>query len=143
MFRVKSYTFGSRIALLAAVGLASVSLIGCGNADEQAAAPQKQIVLSGSGSSTDTPVDTSNLKPYPFDKCMVSGEALGSMGTPKVIAFQGYEVKLCCSDCERMFKDHPEKMLAKLTEASAAKADVKLPSLPDGHDHAGHSHDTH
>ena len=55
-------------------------------------------------------------KPYPLDKCVVSGEAIGSMGDPVVLTHNGQEVKLCCNDCVDGFKKEPEKYLAALKE---------------------------
>ncbi len=66
------------------------------------------------------PNDPSNTtsKAYPLDKCLVSGEALGSMGDPTVLTHNGQEVKLCCSDCVDGFKKEPEKYLAMLKEGT-------------------------
>jgi YHS domain-containing protein len=48
--------------------------------------------------------------------CPVSGEPLGSMGTPYKVTVQGREVLLCCQGCEAQIKENPEKYLAKLPE---------------------------
>jgi YHS domain-containing protein len=50
------------------------------------------------------------------EACPVSGQPLGSMGTPYKVTVQGREVFLCCSGCESKIKDDPEKYLAKLSE---------------------------
>ena len=46
--------------------------------------------------------------------CPVSGEPLGSMGTPLKITVKGQDVLLCCSGCESKIKEDPDKYLAKL-----------------------------
>lgn len=48
--------------------------------------------------------------------CPVSGEPLGSMGTPVKITVKDREVFLCCSGCEDAIKKEPDKYLAKLPE---------------------------
>jgi YHS domain-containing protein len=50
------------------------------------------------------------------EACPVSGQPLGSMGTPYKVTVQGREVFLCCSGCESKIKDDPEEYLAKLSE---------------------------
>ena len=62
-------------------------------------------------------------KPYPLDKCLVSGEKLGEMGKPFVFTYEGQEIKLCCKSCQKDFKKTPAKYLKKL--ASAEKTDKK------------------
>ena len=48
--------------------------------------------------------------------CPVSGQPLGSMGTPYKVTVEGKEVLLCCSGCEAEVKENPEKYLAKLDQ---------------------------
>ncbi|NUQ62164.1 MAG: hypothetical protein HUU20_06735 [Pirellulales bacterium] len=48
--------------------------------------------------------------------CPVSGEPLGSMGTPYKVTVKGRDVFLCCDGCEEEIKAHPDKYLAKLPE---------------------------
>src|SRR5437899_8929538 len=58
-------------------------------------------------------------KPYPLEKCVVSGEKLGEMGKPYVFTHEGREIKLCCKDCLKDFKKDPAKYVKKLDEADA------------------------
>ena len=58
-------------------------------------------------------------KPYPLDKCVVSGEKLGELGKPYVFKHEGHEVQLCCKDCLKDFKKDPAKYMKKLDEAEA------------------------
>lgn len=73
------------------------------------------------------------VKPYPLKTCIVSDEALGSMGDPIVLVHEGQEVKFCCDGCTDEFKKNPAKYLAKLPAAKPADDHA-------GHDHAGHDH---
>jgi|LakMenEpi03Aug12_release.lakeMendotaPanAssembly.Ray.scaffolds.fasta_scaffold488870_1 hypothetical protein len=52
---------------------------------------------------------------YPLSTCVVSGEALGSMGQPIVIRHEGAEVRLCCKGCVKKFNADPAKYLEKLS----------------------------
>ena len=70
-----------------------------------------------------------DIKPYPLETCLVSGEKLGGMGEPYVINHEGQEIKFCCKDCVKSFDKEPEKYLKKLAEGEKA---------PD--EHAGHAH---
>ena len=63
----------------------------------------------GSGKKT-TQVDSS----YPLKTCVVSGEALGSMGDAVTLVHEGTTVKFCCDHCIPKFKKEPAKYLAKL-----------------------------
>lgn len=60
-------------------------------------------------------------KPYPLDKCLVSGEKLGARGKPYVFTHEGQEIKLCCQDCLKDFKKEPAKYLKKIEDANKGK----------------------
>lgn len=62
-------------------------------------------------SSSVTPQSDSD---YPLTTCVVSGEDLGSMGTPVEVTHEGTTVKLCCKSCIDEFNETPEKFVAKL-----------------------------
>ncbi len=57
---------------------------------------------------------TSGAKPYPYDVCIVSGNKLGSMGTPISKVHEGQQVKFCCSPCVEDFDANPAKFMTKL-----------------------------
>lgn len=57
----------------------------------------------------------SEVRPYPIDTCLVSGEELGSMGEPVTFVHQGQEIKLCCDACQPKFEEDPAKYLAELS----------------------------
>ena len=48
--------------------------------------------------------------------CPVSGQPLGSMGTPVKVTVEGRDVLLCCQGCAPAIEADPEKYLAKLPE---------------------------
>jgi len=64
---------------------------------------------------------------YPFEKCLVSDEALGSMGDPIELVHQGRLVRLCCKGCVKTFKKDPAKQLARIDEALIAKQRESYP----------------
>ena len=46
--------------------------------------------------------------------CPISGEALGSMGTPIKVTAEGKTAYLCCNGCKADFEADPAAALAKL-----------------------------
>lgn len=48
--------------------------------------------------------------------CPVSGQLLGSMGTPIKVTVKGQEVFLCCAGCKKSIEDDPDTYLAKLNK---------------------------
>ena len=80
--------------------LAAAVFIGCDKkepAAPKADAPKTEAPKAGADVKT-------AAKPYPLDVCIVTGEKLGSMGTPVVYVHEGQEVKLCCKSCLPDFK---------------------------------------
>ena len=51
--------------------------------------------------------------------CPVSGEKLGSMGTPFEFEYQGRKVQLCCDGCKSDFDKEPQKYMSKLAPPAA------------------------
>ena len=62
------------------------------------------------------------VKPYPLPDCVISEEALGSMGKPIAIVYEGQEIKFCCKDCKKTFEKNPAKAMAKFDAAVKAQA---------------------
>jgi hypothetical protein len=60
--------------------------------------------------------ESSAVRPYPLDKCVVSGEPF-EHGKPYVFVHNGQEVKLCCKDCLADFNKDPDKYMAKISSA--------------------------
>ena len=56
----------------------------------------------------------SNAKSYPLKVCIVSGNALDSMGDTITEAYNGRQVKFCCKPCIKKFHANPEKYLSKI-----------------------------
>ena len=46
--------------------------------------------------------------------CPVSGQPLGSMGTPIKMTVKGQEVFICCRACRKPLEKNPDKYLAKM-----------------------------
>lgn len=62
------------------------------------------------------------VKPYPLPDCVISEEALGSMGKPIALVYEGQEIKFCCKDCKKTFEKNPAKAMAKFDAAVKAQA---------------------
>ncbi len=60
-------------------------------------------------------------KDYPLESCPVSGEKLGSMGTPVDYLYGTRLVRLCCKGCVKEINKEPAAVLAKIDAAAAAK----------------------
>ena len=58
-------------------------------------------------------------KPYPLDKCLVSGEKIGADSgmTPYAFVEKGQEIKLCCKSCLKDFNKDKAGYLKKITAA--------------------------
>ena len=61
--------------------------------------------------------ESKDPKPYPLTTCLVSGEKIGGHGKPVLLTEGGYEIKLCCADCTKEFKQDTAKFIAKLDKA--------------------------
>ena len=110
-------------ATLAAAGL--LALLGCGDGHDHsthdhAAPPVKAPVPAVTPAPAPAPaaVADPNAKPYPLKTCIVSGEALGSMGEPLRFTYKGQEIKLCCKGCEKKWQADSDKLLEKIVAAA-------------------------
>ncbi|MEK0449585.1 MAG: hypothetical protein RL088_1853 [Verrucomicrobiota bacterium] len=56
----------------------------------------------------------SGAKPYPLKTCIVTDNALDSMGDEQSIVHNGQTIKFCCEPCVEKFQKNPAKYLAKL-----------------------------
>ena len=121
-----------KLGLACLVGLA-LAFVGCGGDQtaghdghdhdhdhEHAEGDHEHGKVDSDGDQTEVAAKT-----YPSDKCIVSGEDLGSMGDPVSMVQDGQEVKFCCSSCIPEFKDAPAKFLAKLDVKLDVNSDVK------------------
>lgn len=109
-------------------------------------------------SNAETVTEDVKADDYPLDTCVVSGEALGSMGEAVIFNYEGQEVRFCCKGCKDDFLKNPKVFLAKIAKAKAdqtankaagAKDDGQETSETDdkdtstqekSHDHSGHDH---
>lgn len=132
-----------RSLTLAAVALAPLSFGGCEEnaptppapvTEPQVTAPQTPAVQPEG----DAVAPVADVKPYPLDYCIVSGDKLGEMGEPVVIVHEGQEIKFCCDSCVPEFKKDPAKYMAELAAAQTSPTDAA-----DTHDHADHDHEGH
>ena len=64
---------------------------------------------------------------YPLGTCVVSGEALGSMGEPIEYVHNNRLVRLCCAMCEPTIEKNPGEYMEKL---DGAYADAQRESYP-------------
>lgn len=92
----------TKIILVAGTAL-SLALASCSSTTADPHAGHDMTSLSATG-----------VKPYTSDKCIVTGNKLGSMGDPITMVHNGQEVKFCCKPCVAKFKATPDKYLAKL-----------------------------
>lgn len=106
--------------------------------------PVYALMLTASAHAADAPATTpAKATPYPLTTCIVTDEALDSMGSVIAKVHDGQEVKFCCKGCIKSFDKDPAKYLAKMKE-QAAKADKAPPAKPaGGHDHGAHDHGSH
>lgn len=65
----------------------------------------------------DKPGKKEDAKPYPLKTCVVSGEKLGEMGKPYVLAKDGQEYQLCCKGCLDEFNKETSKFAKKVADA--------------------------
>ena len=56
------------------------------------------------------------VRPYPFKTCLVTDNALGSMGDPITKIYEGRELKFCCAPCVEEFEANPAAFLSKLKD---------------------------
>ena len=61
------------------------------------------------------------VQPYSLETCVVMDSALGSMGDPVTIVYEGRELKFCCEPCVDAFHEDPDTFLAKVDALAAQK----------------------
>ncbi len=70
--------------------------------------------------------------PYPLDYCVVSGDKLGSMGTPIDYIYRtngiSQDIKFCCADCKPKFLANPGKYMAIIQKAEAKQSNNPPPA---------------
>ncbi len=117
--------------------LVATALVCFGALSAQAAPTSCASPLSAPSTSTATQATS-----YPLTTCVVSGEALGSMGESfihihKESGKPDREVRLCCKSCLKKFLKNPAKYLAKLDAPATAPAPTPAAPKADAHsDHA-------
>jgi YHS domain-containing protein len=97
-----------------AVFLFAAAALGCGGKEE------KGMPATGAGAGTPkkdpfaalSPADAAQAKAQ--GTCPISGEELGSMGTPYKVTVGGKSAFLCCEHCLEEFMKDPEKHFAEI-----------------------------
>jgi YHS domain-containing protein len=64
---------------------------------------------------------------YPLDRCIVSGEELGSKGEAVSRVYDGREVRFCCEGCIQEFEANKEKYLQKADAEIIAQQKDRYP----------------
>lgn len=72
-------------------------------------------------SKLDAAIIAKDMKDYPLDTCVVSGDKLDSMGKPVDHIFAGRLVRLCCKKHLKEFEKAPWKYMEKLDAAQKSK----------------------
>lgn len=65
-------------------------------------------------SCSSTSPSASKVKPYPLTTCIVTDNALGSMGDIITTRHGNQEIKFCCKPCVKKFDANPQKYLNKV-----------------------------
>jgi hypothetical protein len=68
----------------------------------------------GGGGSAPAASVTPEVRSYPLEVCVVSGEELGTMGEPYVHVHGNREIKFCCRPCLKEFDRDPEGYVQKI-----------------------------
>lgn len=103
--------------------------------------PLCALMLAATGFAGDAPAaEPAKAKLYPLTTCIVTDEALDSMGGAIAKIHEGQEIKFCCKGCVKSFDKDPAKYIAKV-QKQAAKTGTTAPAKPaDAHDHGSHKH---
>ncbi|MBI3736832.1 hypothetical protein HY256_10000 [Candidatus Sumerlaeota bacterium] len=72
------------------------------------------------GMPTSMPMAEISVIPYPLDRCIVTGNKLGTMGDPVIKVYEGREIRFCCPACPPKFDADKVNYLKKLDAAIAA-----------------------
>jgi hypothetical protein len=100
--------------------------------------PVCALVLAVTAHAGDAPAaEPAKAKPYPLNTCLVTDEALDSMGGAITTIHDGQEVKFCCKGCITSFNKDPAKYIKKMAEQAAKAAPAKPAG---GHNHGDHQH---
>lgn len=115
------------LTLLSVLLAITIGIAGCGKpaavpAPETQDTPNAAPADSDDASAKDPKIAEALSKLSPADReaakkqktCPVSGEPLGSMGTPVKVTVKGKDVFLCCKGCEGAIKEDPDEYLKKL-----------------------------
>ena len=109
----------------------SLVLVGAAQAADVLPAPTPAPAVAEPTKAEPAKAKPAKAKPYPLKTCIVSGEALGSMGAPVVQIHDGQEVQFCCKGCRKGFDKDPAKYIADMNkQVAAAKPAASAPVKP-------------
>lgn len=69
------------------------------------------------------PTTATNTTDYPLTTCVISKKKLDDHGEPYIHNHNGTEVRFCCEPCVDDFNKDPDKHIATILAAKAAKTD--------------------
>jgi YHS domain-containing protein len=72
---------------------------------------------------------------YPLENCIVSGEALDSMGEPVNFVMHNRLYRLCCNGCIKQLRQSPAEYAEKLDGAASDAANATGAAAHEGHEH--------
>ncbi len=104
-------TIRSAVFASAFVVASSLLLCSCETTPKQSDANTQQTLAP-------TNPAAAGVKKYPLTVCIVTDNALGSMGDTIYMDYNGQEVAFCCKPCIKMFNADPQRFLAKLPPAT-------------------------
>ncbi|MBX3444452.1 MAG: hypothetical protein KF774_18780 [Planctomyces sp.] len=105
------------IAMIPAVMLCAA---GCSQSPPAGGAPPAPETTSSTAPAKLTPEEQALADAQKV--CIVADEELGSMGTPIKVRVRDRDVFICCEGCRDALLADPDKYLAKLDAAEAAKS---------------------
>lgn len=106
--------------------------------------PVCALLLAATGFAGDAPAaEPAKAKPYPLTTCIVTDEALDSMGGAIAKIHHGQEIKFCCKGCVKSFDKDPAKYIKKMQEQAAKNGQTSPTKPADAHDHEAHDHGSH
>lgn len=125
---------GFRNTIVAVAALAATILVGCsasrgkGSRIADRTLPATASVPAGRTEVTQTTATDDALPESTQQTCPVTGEKLGSMGSPIPVTVGGKTIQVCCQGCVAAVKKNPEKYL-KIVANERALSDAAATSV--------------
>lgn len=119
---------GFRNVFVAVAALVATILVGCaasrgkGNQIGDRVSPAPASVSAGRTEVTQTAASDEALRENTQQTCPVTGERLGSMGSPIPVTVGGKTIQVCCQGCVATVKKNPDKYLKIVANEGALSA---------------------